>query len=300
MAGEARLVAEDVHLAYDGRRVVHGISLDVAPGQFTAVIGPNGCGKSTLLRALVRLLHPEQGSVRLDGTELRRMATKQVARQVGLLPQSPIAPDGIAVRDLVARGRFPHQGMLRRWSAEDEQAVAEALTRTRTLDLAERPVDELSGGQRQRVWIAMVLAQQTPILLLDEPTTFLDPAHQVEVLDLLAELRAHGRTIVTVLHDLNQAGRYADRIVAVRAGRLAAAGTPAEVLTAERLHAIFDLPCRILEDPETGTPLIIPNASAHRGPVHQENAHDQVQQEHQAVGVDPLGGAGARLDGMRG
>jgi iron complex transport system ATP-binding protein len=299
MTDHARLVADDVHLAYDGKRVVHGITFEVAPGQLTAVIGPNGCGKSTLLRALVRLLHPEEGTVRLDGVELRRMPTKQVARQVGLLPQSPIAPDGIAVRDLVARGRFPHQGMLRRWSAEDESAVADALTRTRTRDLAERPVDELSGGQRQRVWIAMVLAQQTPIVLLDEPTTFLDPAHQVEVLDLLTELRDHGRTVVTVLHDLNQAGRYADRIVAIREGRVAAAGTPTAVLTAEKLREIFELPCRILEDPETGTPLIVPNASARRGSLDKENAHE-LHEAPRPDGGDAGGDPGPRLDRMRG
>jgi iron complex transport system ATP-binding protein len=262
-----RLEAHEVHLAYDGEPVVHGISVDVCAAGFTAIIGPNGCGKSTLLRALARLLKPRAGTVLLDGKDIRSEPTRAVARRIGLLPQSPTAPEGIDVRDLVSRGRYPHQGRLRRWTVEDEGAVVRALEQTETLELAERQVDELSGGQRQRVWIAMALAQETPILLLDEPTTFLDLAHQIEVLDLLRRLNAlEGRQIVTVLHDLNQAGRYADRLIAIRAGRIAASGAPEQVLTAETVHDIFDLRCRVISDPESGTPLVIPSVTTNAPP----------------------------------
>ncbi|MTV25018.1 ABC transporter ATP-binding protein [Nitriliruptoraceae bacterium ZYF776] len=256
----ARLRADAVTLAYDDRGpVVHELSLDVPDGRITCIVGPNACGKSTLLRSLARLLRPEGGSVLLDGQVVHRQPTKQVARQLGLLPQSPTTPEGMTVEDLVARGRFPHQRLFDRWSAEDDAAVAEALALTGTGQLRGRVVDELSGGQRQRVWIAMALAQRTPILLLDEPTTYLDIAHQVEVLDLLAELNAaQGRTVVMVLHDLNEAARYSDHLVAVREGRIVAEGTPEQVVTPETVAEVFGLRCVVVPDPVAGTPMVVP------------------------------------------
>lgn len=257
-----RLSARDVTLAYDGRVVVESLSLDIPDGAITAIIGPNACGKSTLLRALSRLLRPTDGTVVLDGESIHRLPTKRVARLLGLLPQSPIAPDGILVGDLVARGRTPHQSLFQQWSVADENAVRAALDATGTADLADRPVDELSGGQRQRVWIAMALAQETGLLLLDEPTTFLDITHQIEVLDLVAELnRRDGRTIVVVLHDLNLACRYAHHIVAMRDGRIVAHGPPHEVITAETMRAVFGLESIVVPDPLSGTPLVVPRCS---------------------------------------
>lgn len=223
------------------------------------VVGPNACGKSTLLRALSRMLKPAEGRVLLDGAAIHSLPAKKVARTLGLLPQSSVAPDGITVADLVARGRYPHQGLLRQWSPDDERTVQESMAATRIEDLADRYVDELSGGQRQRVWIAMALAQQTPLLLLDEPTTFLDIQHQIEVLDLCAELHeTGGRTLVAVLHDLNHAARYATHLVAMRDGAVVAEGPPAEVVTAPLVERVFGLRCQVIEDPETGTPLVVP------------------------------------------
>jgi iron complex transport system ATP-binding protein len=253
-----RLLGDDLGLAYDRRIVAEGLALAVPDGSFTVIVGPNACGKTTLLRALARLLKPRRGGVYLDGELITSRSSKEVARELGLLPQSSAAPDGITVADLVARGRYPHQRLLRQWSRDDERAVADAMAATRVQDLAERIVDELSGGQRQRVWLAMALAQQTPILLLDEPTTFLDIAHQVEVMDLCAQLHADGRTLVAVLHDLNQACRYATHLVAMRDGAIVAEGAPAEIVTADLVETVFGLPCRIVEDPEAGTPLVIP------------------------------------------
>ncbi|MEV6369350.1 ABC transporter ATP-binding protein [Micromonospora musae] len=248
-------------LAYDRRTIAEGLTVAVPDRSFTVVIGPNACGKSTLLRALSRMLKPTTGAVLLDGEDIHRRPARQVARTLGLLPQSSIAPDGITVAELVARGRYPHQGLLRQWSREDERVVEESMTATGVADLADRAVDELSGGQRQRVWIAMTLAQQTPLLLLDEPTTYLDIAHQIEILDLCARLHEEqGRTLVAVLHDLNHAARYATHLIAMRDGRVVAAGPPAEVVTAERVEEVFGLPCRVIEDPETGTPLVVPAA----------------------------------------
>ncbi|MFJ4092416.1 ABC transporter ATP-binding protein [Kitasatospora sp. NPDC089913] len=256
-----RLEARDLTLAYESRTVAEGLDLRIPDGRVTVIVGPNACGKSTLLRALGRLLKPVRGAVLLDGEELARVPTKRIARRLGLLPQSPSAPEGIAVADLVSRGRQPHQSWWQQWSAEDEAAVAEALERTSTAELAERGVDELSGGQRQRVWIAMALAQGTDILLLDEPTTFLDIAHQVEVLDLVRRLNAErGRTVVAVLHDLNQAARYADHLVAMKDGRIVAQGPPAEVVTAELVREVFGLESVVVPDPVTGTPLVVPGA----------------------------------------
>jgi iron complex transport system ATP-binding protein len=254
------LRAQDVTLAYDSRVVARGLSVDVPERGFTAIVGPNACGKSTLLRALVRMLRPRAGAVLLDGTEISSQPTKKVARRLGLLPQSSTAPDGITVADLVARGRHPHQSLLRQWSRDDERAVRAAMAQTRVDDLAGRLVDELSGGQRQRVWLAMALAQETPLLLLDEPTTFLDIAHQMEVLDLCAELHEHGRTLVAVLHDLNHACRYATHLIAMRDGAIVAQGDPAEIVDAALVEAVFGLPCQVVPCPETGAPMVVPAA----------------------------------------
>jgi iron complex transport system ATP-binding protein len=260
--GAVRLRAESVRLGYGDRTVVDGLDLDVVTGTVTAVIGPNGCGKSTLLRALGRLLRPSAGQVVLDGRRIDRTPTREVAKVLGVLPQAPTAPEGLTVADLVARGRHPHQAWYRQWSADDEEAVARALEWTGIAELAERPVDELSGGQRQRAWISMALAQGTDLLLLDEPTTFLDLAHQVEVLELVRRLhREVGRTVVMVLHDLNLAARYADRLVAMRGGRIVAAGDPRDVVTEELLAEVFGLDARVIADPVVGSPLVVPVGS---------------------------------------
>ncbi len=254
-----RLAAEHVRLAYDDTVVVHDLDLELTEGSFTAIVGPNGCGKSTLLRALGRLLRPTGGQVLLDGRAIARTPTREVAKVLGLLPQSPIAPEGLTVADLVARGRHPHQSWVRQWSRDDEAVVAEALEWTDMAELAGRPVDELSGGQRQRAWISMALAQGTDLLLLDEPTTYLDLAHQIDVLELVGRLHAErGRTVAVVLHDLNLAARYAQRLVAMKDGVLVASGTPAEVLTEQLLADVFDLEARIVPDPVTGTPMVVP------------------------------------------
>ena len=253
------LRATGLRLAYDDRVVVPDLSLLVPPGRITAIVGANACGKSTLLRALARLLVPRAGSVSLDGRSVHSMPTRAVARELGILPQAPVAPDGLTVLDLVTRGRSPHQSWWRQWSSGDEAAVTAALRATELTDLAERPVDELSGGQRQRAWIAMAIAQETPVLLLDEPTTFLDLAHQIDVLDLVVDLnRDEARTIVMVLHDLNQACRYADHVIAMKDGEIAAQGEPAEVITPATVEEVFDLTCQVTTDPVSGTPLVIP------------------------------------------
>lgn len=253
------LVTRRLTLAYDSTPIIRDLNLDIPIERVTVLVGPNGCGKSTLLRGLARLLKPQSGSVYLNGTAIFRLSTKEVAKQLGILPQGPVAPEGLTVRDLVAQGRYPHQSWLQQWSQADEWMVQRALATTSIADLADRSLETLSGGQRQRAWIAMALAQDTDILLLDEPTTFLDLAHQVEVLDLLSDLnQTEGRTIVMVLHDLNQACRYADHLVAVRQGRIFAQGTPSQVVTKEMVHYVFGLECQIVADPVAGTPLCIP------------------------------------------
>ena len=257
--GQVRLRADGVRLGYGDRTIVDGLALDIVHGTVTAVIGPNGCGKSTLLRALGRLLKPTAGHVLLDGRQIDSMPTKEVATILGLLPQSPSAPEGLTVGDLVARGRHPHQAWYRQWSTDDQEAVAEALEWTGISDLAERPVDELSGGQRQRAWISMALAQGTDLLLLDEPTTYLDLAHQVEVLELVERLNVErGRTVVMVLHDLNLAARYSGRLVAMKDGAIMAQGAPGEVITEPLLSEVFGLEARVIQDPVAGTPMVVP------------------------------------------
>lgn len=252
------LQAQDLTVGYGERIVLRQLQLEIPPGQVTAIVGANASGKSTLLHALARLRRPQSGQVLLDGADICRTPTVEVARIVGLLPQSPTAPDGLSVRDLVSRGRYPRQGWIRRWSSADEQAVVRALELTGTADLADRPVDQLSGGQRQRVWIALSLAQETDLLLLDEPTTFLDMAHQIDVLELLRELNAGGVTIVMVLHELNQAARYADHLVAVKDGVIVAQGDPATVMTEELVHDVFGMAAHVMTDPVSGSPLVIP------------------------------------------
>lgn len=266
-----RLRAERLTLTYDRTEVIGDLSVAIPPGSFTVIIGPNACGKSTLLRGLSRLMSPARGSVVLDGRAISAYSAKEVARRLGLLPQSAIAPDGITVADLVSRGRFPHQHLIRRWTDADEQAVIDALEATGTRELSARPVDALSGGQRQRVWVAMVLAQQTDLLLLDEPTTFLDVTHQVELMELFASLNGAGRTVVAVLHDLNQAARYASHVIAMRDGTIIAEGPPAEVVTSERVREVFGLDNVVIPDPVTGGPLVVPLGGApHRGAPHRE------------------------------
>ncbi|MFF1381214.1 ABC transporter ATP-binding protein [Streptomyces sp. NPDC058308] len=254
----ARLTARDITLRYGDRVVSTRLSLDVPDGAFTAIVGPNGCGKSTLLRAFVRLLRPDSGYVELDGRQVGDYPAKALAKQLGFLPQDPQAPDDIKVRQLVGRGRFPYQSLLALWSAEDEKAVTGAMAAAGVTDLADRPVQELSGGQRQRVWMAMVLAQQTPCLLLDEPTSFLDITHQYQLLGLLAGLRDKGRTVIAVLHDINQACRFADHLVAMKDGRVAAEGDPTDIVDAVLIKDVFDLPSVIVPDPVTDTPMVVP------------------------------------------
>ncbi|SDN70849.1 iron complex transport system ATP-binding protein [Actinomyces ruminicola] len=258
--GRSELRARGVSLSYHPEHpVIDELTVRVEPGAVTMIVGPNACGKSTLLRALSRVLAPTAGQVLLDGEDIASLRPKSFARRVGMLAQSSIAPAGITVHELVARGRYPHQSLLHQWSEQDDEAVTQAMERTHVADLARRRVASLSGGQRQRVWIAMALAQRTDVLLLDEPTTYLDLAHQVDVLELCRELNAElGTTIVAVLHDLNQACRYADRIIAMRSGRIMANGAPREVITPVLVQEVFGLEVHVAPDPLTGTPLVLP------------------------------------------
>ncbi|MGS1011636.1 ABC transporter ATP-binding protein [Achromobacter anxifer] len=252
------LQLRDVSLSYGARRVLDGLTLDIAPASFTVILGPNGCGKSTLLRVLGGALHPGHGHALLDGADLAALRRKAVARRLAYLPQNPVAPEMVTVRDLVARGRYPHQSLLRQWSAADACAVDAALAATDLDGLAAEPVHTLSGGQRQRAWLALVLAQEAGIMLLDEPTTFLDIRHQLDLLELCARLHRAGRTLVVVLHDLNLALRYAERIVMMRDGRIAAHGDAASVVTEDMMRQVYDLDCRVIPDPETGSPMVVP------------------------------------------
>lgn len=257
----SRLRGDGIEVGYNGQAVIKDLTVSIPDGSFTVIVGPNACGKSTLLRSLSRLLKATRGSVLLDGKDVHSFSGKEFARELGLLPQQSLAPEGITVVDLVSRGRFPYQKMFRQWTHEDETAVHRALEATHLVELSTRAVETLSGGQRQRVWIAMALAQETPILLLDEPTTYLDLATQLEVLELCTRLNAEGRTLVAVLHDLNQAARYATHLIAMRHGTLVAEGSPRDVVTEKTVREVFGVRARVIDDPETGTPMVIPLAS---------------------------------------
>ncbi|WP_282791420.1 ABC transporter ATP-binding protein [Streptomyces sp. CC224B] len=259
----ARLAAKGVSVGYGGSMVIDDLDVAIPPGVITTIIGPNGCGKSTLLRTLSRLLKPAKGAVVLDGQDIVKLKTKDVAKKLGLLPQAPVAPEGLTVADLVARGRHPHQSWLRQWSSDDVDVVERALAMTGVSDLADRPVDALSGGQRQRVWISMTLAQGTDLLLLDEPTTYLDLAHAVDVLDLVDDLHESGRTVVMVLHDLNLATRYSDHLVVMKDGAVLAQGHPRDVITADLLEEAFGLRAKVVDDPVGDRPLIVPIGRTH-------------------------------------
>ena len=259
VATASRIRGESLRVGYAAQReVLHDVDVMIPEGELTVIVGPNACGKSTLLKTLARMLPTRAGRVLLDGQPIEQLAPKAVARRLGLLPQGPSAPDGIIVSDLVARGRYPHQNLLRQWTPEDEQAVVAALIAANVADLADRSVDELSGGQRQRVWVAMALAQETPLLLLDEPTTYLDIAHQIEVLNLTRKLHRDGRTVVLVLHELHLAFRYATHLIVMKEGRIVAQGRPEQVVTADLIEQVYDLPCQVIPDPVTGRPLVLP------------------------------------------
>lgn len=265
------LELREATLAYEERVVGTDLALTVEPGSFTVIIGPNACGKSTLLRAMSRLLRPIRGNVLLDGHDIRRMRSKELATKLGLLPQSSTAPEGITVGELVARGRYPHQSVISRWSVEDQEKVSQALAVTGLDDLVERPVDELSGGQQQRAWVAMALAQDTDVMLLDEPTTFLDVAHQIALLDLFADLNhTMDRTIVAVLHDLNQAARYASHLIAMKEGRIVAHGAPAAIITTDLIAEVFGIEAMVIDDPLNGGPLMVPR---HAGSAVRQDSH---------------------------
>lgn len=253
------LAARGLNAGYDRSPILHDVSFEAPRGEITALVGPNGCGKSTLLKVLARLIRPSAGDVQLDGSNLHGLPTRSVARRLALLPQGPVAPEGLTVRELVRQGRYPHQTLLSQWSAEDARAVEAAMADTEITDLADRPVANLSGGQRQRCWISMVLAQETELILLDEPTTFLDLKVQIDVMTLLRRIATeHGRTLVVVLHELNLAAAFADRIVMMRDGRIRASGSAEAVMTEAALAEVFDLDARIIHDPESGRPVCLP------------------------------------------
>lgn len=254
----SRLWTENITIKYDNQVVSKDLSVKIPHGSFTAIIGPNACGKSTLLRTLSKLIKPSKGQVVLDGKKITTYKSKEVARKIGLLPQSSTAPDGITVANLIAHGRYPYHSFMNQWSATDESVVLSAMDLTNTTAISHRLVDELSGGQKQRVWIAMVLAQETPLLLLDEPTTYLDISHQIELLELFKDLNEQGNTLVAVLHDLNHAARYANHIIAMKDGQIIAQGDPQKIMTEQLIDEVFGLKCVIIEDPISRTPLVVP------------------------------------------
>ena len=277
------LAAQNLYVGYLERAVIERLSLDIVKGQITALVGPNGSGKSTLLKAMARLLKPSAGTVLLDGKAIHSLSTAQVAQQMAILPQGPSAPHGLTVRELVEQGRFPHVGALRMLRQQDHEAIQQALELTNMTDFVHRPLDSLSGGERQRAWIALTLAQATPVLLLDEPTTFLDIGHQLEVLELVQQLnRERGMTIILVLHDLNQAARYADRMVVLNRGVIVADGAPRDVLTAPLLAEVFGVQVNIVTDPASGAPVCLPFAVVAR-------------REASEVVTQPLNGHGATV-----
>lgn len=256
--------SEKISAGYDNNIILHDVSISIPSNKISIIIGANGCGKSTLLKTMARLIKPASGQVTLDGKPINKIPSKKLARVLGLLPQSPIVPEGITVADLVGRGRYPHQTFLSGWTKQDYEAVSEAMEFMNITELADRNIDELSGGQRQRVWIAMALAQQTDILFLDEPTTFLDITYQIEILDLLTDLnQKHGKTIVMVLHDINLSARYADYIFALHKGKLVAEGEPSKIITSKLIEDIFGLHCTVIEDPVSGSPSVVPIGRHH-------------------------------------
>ncbi|GAA0206776.1 ABC transporter ATP-binding protein [Corynebacterium riegelii] len=253
------LQVRNLKVSYGATVIVDGIDLDVPQGGVTTLIGPNGCGKSTLLRAAAGLIACDRGTVTLNGVDTAKLKRREIARQLAVLPQTPVAPEGLTVRDLVSRGRHPHQSWLRQASAEDARAVDAVMELTNIAEFADRPLERLSGGQRQRAWIAMVLAQDTPLVFLDEPTTYLDLSHSVEVLSLVRRLAdQEGRTVLMVLHDLNLAARYSDQLIVMQRGEVRAVGAPAEVVTESLLSRVFDLPAVVASDPVSGGPLVVP------------------------------------------
>lgn len=256
-SASATLAARALVMGYADRVIIDGLTLEIPPGKVTAIVGPNGCGKSTLLSGLARIRAPLSGSVLLDGRAINTLPTREVARRLALLPQDASAPEGLTVEELVQFGRQPYRGLIRQWSPEDAEAVRAALRATQMEELADRPLDALSGGQRQRAWIAMTVAQATPLLLLDEPTSALDLGHQIEVLELIRSLARQGRTVVMVIHDLSSAGRYADHIIAMHGGRVVAEGAPAAVVTEKLVERLYGIRCTLLREPETGAPLIV-------------------------------------------
>ena len=256
----SRLAATGLRVGYGPKTIIDSLDVAIPDTQVTTIIGPNGCGKSTLLRAMANLLPTQAGEVTLDGTPIRALRRRDLARSLGVLPQTPVAPDGLIVSDLVARGRHPHQAWYRQWSSDDKDEVMTALRMTKVDDLADRTVDSLSGGQRQRVWIAMALAQETDILLLDEPTTYLDLNHQLEVLRVAQRLHRGGTTVVAVLHDLHLAFRYATHVVFMKDGSIVAQGRPSQVVNPDVINRVFGVPCRIIDDPVTSTPIVIPTS----------------------------------------
>lgn len=254
------LTTKDLILGYGEETIIDSLDIDIPEGEITVFVGGNGCGKSTLLRSMARLLKPKDGEVVLDGEAIAKLSTKDVAKQLAILPQSPVTPEGLTVLQLVKQGRYPYQSWFKQWSNEDEEAVEEALRVTNMAEFKERSVDSLSGGQRQRAWIAMTLAQDTDIILLDEPTTYLDMTYQIEILDLLFELNEReGKTIVMVLHDLNLASRYANHIVALKERGIYAQGRPEDVVTCQFVQDVFEMTCNVMTDPLFGTPMCIPH-----------------------------------------
>ncbi|WP_342581725.1 ABC transporter ATP-binding protein [Ureibacillus sp. FSL W7-1570] len=271
------LTAKNLYAGYDKKTVLQDVTITIPSNKISVIIGGNGCGKSTLLKTMARLIKPASGQVMLDGKPIHQISTKQLARVLGYLPQSPIVPEGITVVDLVGRGRFPHHSFLKGWTSKDDEAVSEAMEIMNITDLADRYIDELSGGQRQRVWIAMALAQQTDILFLDEPTTYLDITYQVEILDMLTDLnRKRGTTIVLVLHDINLSARYADHIFAFQQGKLVAEGTPSEVINSQLIKDVFGLDCTVIQDPVSLSPSIVPIGRYHN---HLENSRFECRLE---------------------
>ena len=259
------LQTKNLHAGYEQKLILNDVNISIPQNKISIIIGANGCGKSTLLKTMARLIKPARGEVVLDGKSIHQMPPKQLAKTLGLLPQSPVVPEGISVADLVGRGRFPHQTLFGSWSKKDYEAVAEALEMMNITEFADRNIDELSGGQRQRVWIAMALAQQTDILFLDEPTTYLDITYQVEILDLLTDLnKKYGTTIVMVLHDINLSARYADYLFTMKEGQLIAEGAPEDIVTSELIKETFNLECAVITDPVSHTPLILPIGRHHR------------------------------------